>query len=305
MPSFWPFGRKSEVKLERIEDTTETTPRRRLFGRDYTVGVPYMMPTDDSEMNRLDFQHYMLRYALKGNYAAPIRNPRNILDVGCGTGRWAREMAEQFPRAHVIGTDLQEPTTDERANAGGRELRPDNYTFVPGNVFEGLPFGDASFDYVHQRLLFFAIPADKWQSVFNELYRVTSPGGWVESVEGSLSLEPHGPTYDVLTEKLLEAMVPRGMDPRYSSRIGEYMQQAGFRNVKVRKVGLPVGAWAGRIGKMVATDMSTILEAVRPLYMRNGMSAEQFDATIQTMKQEWEQYRSHWVFYIGYGQRVS
>jgi ubiquinone/menaquinone biosynthesis C-methylase UbiE len=43
-------------------------------------------------MNRLDFQHFILRQAFKGNYAAPIRNPARILDVGTGTGRWATEM---------------------------------------------------------------------------------------------------------------------------------------------------------------------------------------------------------------------
>lgn len=301
MPWFWPFKRTSVGGIERIEDAA---PRRRLFGREYTVGVPYMMPTDESEMNRLDFQHFMLRYALKGNYAAPLGSPREILDVGCGTGRWAREMAQQFPNATVIGTDLQEPSVDEQSNAGSQELRPANYTFVPGNVFEGLPFPDASFDFVHQRLLFFGIPANKWQDVFNELYRLTRPGGWAESVEGSITAEPHGPIAEILTEKLLGAMLPRGMDPRYSSRIGEFMQQAGFSNVQVRTIGLPIGSWGGRIGKMVATDLNTINQATRPLYMRDGMSAEEFDALIQKMQQEWEDYRSRWIFHIAYGQRV-
>src|SRR5215472_351542 len=76
-----------------------------MYGRKRTRGVPYLMPTDLEEMSRLDFQHYMLRYALRGNYATPITNPGSILDVGTGTGRWAREMAQLFPRANVIGVD--------------------------------------------------------------------------------------------------------------------------------------------------------------------------------------------------------
>jgi len=40
-------------------------------------------------------------------YLAPISsNPRRILDIGTGTGIWATDMADKFPDAHVIGTDL-------------------------------------------------------------------------------------------------------------------------------------------------------------------------------------------------------
>lgn len=68
-------------------------------GRRRTRGIPYQMPLDVQEMHRLDFQHYMLRALLRGNYLAPIRRPQSILDVGTGTGRWARELAVEFPDA--------------------------------------------------------------------------------------------------------------------------------------------------------------------------------------------------------------
>ncbi len=82
------------------------------------------------------------------------------------------------------------------------------------------------------------------------------------------------------------------------------MERAGFSNVQVRTIGLPIGSWGGHIGKMVATDLNTINEATRPLYMRDGMSAEEFDDLMRKMRQEWEDYRSHWIFHIAYGQRA-
>ncbi|MGZ6376614.1 MAG: methyltransferase domain-containing protein, partial [Ktedonobacterales bacterium] len=115
-----------------------------MGGRTHVRGIPYALPRDAEEMNRLDFQHYVLRQAFKGNFLAPVANPHAILDVGTGTGRWAREVATVFPSANMIGLDLNTPPVDEKAEAGGEEMRPPNYGFVPGNILEGLPFADAS-----------------------------------------------------------------------------------------------------------------------------------------------------------------
>ena len=105
-----------------------------MYGRERTRGIPYVMPTDLEEMNRLDLQHYMLGYALHGNYAAPISHPRSILDVGTGTGRWVREMAQTFPQADVIGVDVNLPPADALAKEGKEDVRPPNYTFVQANL---------------------------------------------------------------------------------------------------------------------------------------------------------------------------
>lgn len=57
--------------------------------------IPYALPNNPQEVNRLDFQHYMLRYVLEANYLAPLvpEQVNMMLDVGCGTGRWISEMA--------------------------------------------------------------------------------------------------------------------------------------------------------------------------------------------------------------------
>ena len=87
------------------------TPFRVIGGRRRKAGIPYIVPWDIEEHNRLDFQHFMLRYALRGNYAAPIGTPQSILDVGSGTGRWAIEMANLYPRAKVTGLGTRYQST--------------------------------------------------------------------------------------------------------------------------------------------------------------------------------------------------
>src|SRR5258708_892443 len=146
-----------------------------MGNRRYFFNLPYALPKDDLEAQRLDFQHHYLRAVLKGHYLVPLakRDVRQIVDVGCGTGRWCIEMAQAFPMAHVHGLDVDEPPP-------GALQAPPNYRFVQSNVLEHLPFADAWSDFTHQRLLVAAIPTAQWPQVVSELVRITRPGGWVE-----------------------------------------------------------------------------------------------------------------------------
>jgi methylase of polypeptide subunit release factors len=66
------------------------------------------LPTDEIEQDRLDLHHEVFLQMLDGKlHIAPIENPKSILDVGTGTGIWAIEMADTYPGAHVIGSDLR------------------------------------------------------------------------------------------------------------------------------------------------------------------------------------------------------
>ena len=70
-----------------------------------------MIPTDanfKSELDRLDLTHQMLRITMRNKlHFAPFDGKSaKILDVGTGTGIWAIEMADDYPDAELIGTDL-------------------------------------------------------------------------------------------------------------------------------------------------------------------------------------------------------
>ncbi len=274
-------------------------------GRTHARGIPYVLPRDLEEMNRLDFQHYVLRQAFKGNFLAPVKNALAIVDVGTGTGRWAREVATVFPYANVIGLDLHAPPVDEKAEAGGEEMRPPNYTFVPGNILEGLPFAGASFDFVHMRLLVLALPHDRWPFVANELIRVTRPGGWVESVE-VIADEQGGPAVDQIMGWVAAMLQRRGIDIADGSRVGGLLQAQGLVNVFSRRIEVPIGVHGGRVGRLMATDILNGMQALRgPLEAQGLTTAAEFDRVFAEAKRAMESPRVHCVapFYVAYGQR--
>ena len=255
----------------------EFVPTLEIGGRKRAAGVPYPLPADLEETNRLDFQHYLLRYAFQGLYAAPISHPGSILDVGTGTGRWAMEMAALFPRSQVMGLDIKPPPADESTSPGGMDTRPPNYQFVAGNVLEGLPFPDNSFDFVHMRLLLAAIPSDRWQFVVNELARVTRSGGWIESIE-TVPPRDGGPALDRVFGWIVETLARRGISYYDGGKVAQRMRDAGLVQLVARDLVLPMGAHGGRVGGMVAVTGFAVAKGLSGMMIANGITtAEEFD----------------------------
>ena len=292
--SWFQGGRAEQDVLDRPEEEkflwSETRAKKST--------VPYFLPNDTREINRLDFQHFLLRYAVQRNYLAPIQDPKGILDVGCGTGRWAHELATQFPRTKVFGLDV-----DSSVAKAGNTI-PTNYRFITGNVLQELPFPDMTFDFVHQRFLHMALPVNSWNRVVQELVRVTRPGGWVELVESDLLIQRPGPAMQQLTEWSFTIARTRGIDPRVSINIGNFLAAARLTNIQTYRIDLPVGSWAGRLGNMTASDMISYNEAVKPVIIeRFKIASAEYDRISLMMRKEWESNHCYFSIYFACGQK--
>jgi ubiquinone/menaquinone biosynthesis C-methylase UbiE len=266
-----------------------------LAGRRHVTGVPYALPKDLAEVNRLDFQHYIYRNVLRGNFLVPLADPTAILDVAAGTGIWGKEMAQQFPQARVVGLDLEDIKVSGPI--------PANYQFVQGNLLDGLPFVANSFDFVHQRLvLASAVPFERWMDVFKELLRVTRPGGWLELPEVGVEVHPLGPLTRHFFEWGIEASHLRGLSPREIPRIERYLSEAGGRNVGMQHYDVPMGNWGGRIGTLMETNLFSALSALKALYTERG-SVESFDDLLYQLPDEWRTLKSHIRFFVFWCQK--
>lgn len=273
-------------------------PLQTIEGRRLLTGASYVLPKDEEEINRLDFQHFILRTLLQSNYVAPLPgNLRDILDVGSGTGRWAKEIALEFPMANVIGCDLVEDQPDQ-------QLMPSNYRFLPGDILKGLAFPAESFDFVHQRLLFLGIPIVEWPRVIQELVRLTRPGGWVELVETEFTMSRTGEAGQKVKAWLLATCRLRGVDPLRAPNMDDYLRNAGLKNVVMRSYKAPVGKWGGRVGTMLAANGAASLQALKPMVVAKlGVNADEFERIAAAAMQESEMLHATGTFYVAYGQR--
>ncbi|HEU5383709.1 MAG TPA: class I SAM-dependent methyltransferase [Ktedonobacteraceae bacterium] len=279
------------------QETAQATSPVILDDRERLTDVPYLLPKDAQEQNRLNFQHHCLYSAIGNHYLVPLRpDIATMLDVGTGTGIWPVEMTRLFPHAHIVGVDISAASLEYTSSSA--------CTFCLVDVLKGLPFPDQQFDYVHQRLLVAAIPAAHWPEVIHELVRVTRPDGWVELLEVGVMIEHAGPETARLLNWMTEMGKERGFDMHLLSRLGEMLVQEGLEAIECQDIPVPLGEWAGHVGAMLKTDVLSAFDALKGTYCTQAkVQLEQFDALVRRVAQEWEQNRASYIFHAVYGKR--
>lgn len=117
-----------------------------------------------------------------------------LIDIGCGTGRFLRFLAQAFPRLPSIGIDLSETYLKEAA----RHLRNRPQARLALAKGEALPLADNSVDAIASLFLFHELPARIRKQMAGEMARVLKPGGRVFLLD-SLQLGDV-PAYDGLLD---------------------------------------------------------------------------------------------------------
>ena len=111
---------------------------------------------------------------------ADISAGEAVLDLGCGTGTLAIQLAERCPRAAVTGLDA-DPDVLARARRKA-EAAKTRIDFIEGLATE-LPFPDGHFDKVLSTLFFHHLTTDQKQGTLAEIVRVLKPGGELHAVD--------------------------------------------------------------------------------------------------------------------------
>ncbi|KKA27159.1 hypothetical protein TD95_000388 [Thielaviopsis punctulata] len=262
----------------------------------------YVLPNDDREQERLNLQHHMWRLMQHGAlYTAPLEqlsDNMRILDLGCGTGIWAIEMADEFPDAEVFGVDLSPIQPD---------WVPPNCRFHVDDYEDDWTYReDEKFDYIHGRAL--GGTCADWSKFYQRVMDNLKPGGWFEIQEYDAWVFSDDDSCDKArwtmewVDKLDIASRKFGRTMNVARFHKQWMTEAGFEDVEEQVIRIPIGPWAKdphkkELGRWEQINMQMSVEShTLALFTRIwGYTEEQARLLIEGVKRDFRNKDLHLI----------
>ncbi|KAN0072430.1 S-adenosyl-L-methionine-dependent methyltransferase [Elaphomyces granulatus] len=253
----------------------------------------YFMPNDEIEQTRLSIVHQIFLLLLHGELTkVPVpAGACRILDVGTGPGDWTLEMAEQYPDAEIVATDISV------FDSGPARMGMPNVCFQLDNAEDEWTYRDP-FDLVHLRGLSGAFR--DWSSVYRRAFRHLKPGGYIEIADADPAADaiyvPNAPKNSYCS--ILIATMRSAADVAGYPRDGGHLRPraltaVGFEDVRTSEMTVRVGTGLQdprerAIGKMTLVGLLEGLEArsLRPLTATGNWTADEVRDLCEKVKTE-------------------
>ncbi|KKY19906.1 putative sam domain [Phaeomoniella chlamydospora] len=226
----------------------------------------YGLPIDDMELDRIDMAHAKYFVLLeKKRFLAPIVEPHRILELGCGTGIWSIDIADQFPSAEVTGVDIA-PTQPGWV--------PPNCRFELDDIEQPWTWKDNHFDFIFCRDPIASIR--DFPKLISQCYNHVKPGGWVEfqCVMGVLTSDddslPEDSAFKAFSDNLRASCAKFGSPIDDPMRWKAQFEAQGFEEVTEVLYKLPCNPWPKdeRLKFLGACEMNNLLINLEGFVMR-------------------------------------
>ena len=258
-------------------------------------GNYYILGDSNTEMVHLIEQDRNFNTSMGGLFPEQskeyLSSIHHVLDIACGPGGWALEVAQAYPHMQVTGVDISAGMVDYatvQAHASGL----DNVSFKVGNIAEPLDFANESFDLVNARHIEEVIPVTAFAPLFKEMFRISRHDGTIR-ITGSEWGVTNSPAYETLMERLLRASRIAELDFSADGRnigispwLHRFLRDAGCVNVQERPSFLDCSAGA-KLHQSGYRDLTLAFELMRPFLIGVGVAApEEFDQLLRRLSLE-------------------
>ncbi|KAG9048346.1 hypothetical protein FS837_000218 [Tulasnella sp. UAMH 9824] len=231
-----------------------------------------------------------------------------VLDLGTGSGKWAIDMANEFPHAEVLGVDLApvnpsscvaaEVFSPNRATVTDYNLQfrkvPPNCRFILGdcNICLDDPSYESAFDMIHARCIITGIL--NYRKFIQAMCKALRPGGVLFVMEGRpVSFNEHRQELGVQDED----DSARNDQLNYIEDIPAWLKAMGdaWEEVGDRSIWIPIGPWDKSSpelaiqGEAMRQDFLIFTESVQPLLLLRGHPKESVQKWAQNARKELEE----------------
>ncbi|KIK66220.1 hypothetical protein GYMLUDRAFT_38034 [Collybiopsis luxurians FD-317 M1] len=258
----------------------------------YYASRQYLLPADEPETSRLNIQHRVLTKAFENQLSlAPLDLQTNdrTLESGAGTGIWALEFSEQSKKE---GIELDIECIDI-SNKQFPHTHPANVHFSVHSVVELPADWSGTFSYAHQRLLILAMNGSRWRQAVGELFRVLSPGGWVELLEPEVKQLNFdvGPCSKKLKSLILSMFMENGIIDNLGVYLPSILEEAGFVNVRCETRHMSIGK-SGDSGYL-SEEWRDLWKGIKQPLLDSGgyglvQTGEEFEEILEGATLEWD-----------------
>ena len=266
----------------------------------------YILDTESAtEMARLMLQDRLLNEMVGGLFPerTNLDGIDSILDIGCGPGGWALDVARSYPKKAITGIDVSAMMLTY-ANEQKKIHKLTNIQFKKMDVRQPLYFPDQSFDLVNIRAATGYVPRSLWPQLLKECARVTKAGGTLrlsESDRIALTNSAAFEKYAYYFTRLVSTMeYGFGIDTHtlgMSPMLGKLLQNAGYHDIQTKSHVLDF-SYGTIFYSTQLQNMDIMFQSLHPRFIQMGCAAqEELESLHETLVQEM---RSETFCGIGY-----
>jgi ubiquinone/menaquinone biosynthesis C-methylase UbiE len=234
-----------------------------------------------------------------------------ILDLGCGAGGWALEVAREHPDTQVTGIDISRAMIQfAQAQAISRDYG--NASFMVMDVKQPLVFEDASFDLVNERTLYGVMAPGEWPQLLAECKRILRPGGIVRltELEAPVTTSPalnqlwyfHTKAFYKLGRSFSVDELHVGINPV----LKRLLRDAGFQNIKHQGHDIDISAGTADFEGFFR-HFVYVFELAKPflLSVEGLTTAQEYDRVYQQMQAEMlaSDFCGLWTYVTAWGEK--
>ncbi len=251
-----------------------------------TKGFYFIDVQSAAECARLIEQDQLVR-AHTGLFPLPVKDlfplfgehEYRVLDLACGPGGWALEVAHQVPSLEVIGVD-NAPVMVEYATARAQSQNISNVSFEIMDITKPLTFRDASFQYINARFLVGLMKPDAWPPLVQECTRLLAPGGTLCLTESEWPIT-NSKAYETLKRMVTQALwvaeqslSPDGQEFGVTPMLSHFLYEAGYHAIGHKATAME---WSAGTALNTASyyQCQAAFELLRPFVLKMGMATQE------------------------------